>query len=178
MSDRETSEIDALSAQQAHANSPSAGFLRRFAAWIYDALVAIAIAMLSSALALGLVATLTAMGWLSLGNAEDHAALLTHSIWYKVYLLTVQVVFFGWFWWRSGQTIGMRAWRLRLQNPDGSRLTIKQVAIRMLTCLLGLGNLWVLVDRKHKRAWHDYVAGTELVTLSKQANQLYYWREL
>ena len=47
-----------LNAQELHASFPSAGFLRRLAAWVYDFLVAVAIIMLSSALALGFAATL------------------------------------------------------------------------------------------------------------------------
>jgi len=161
-----------------HAGFPSAGFFRRFAAWVYDLLVAVAIIMLASALALGFVAILTATGLLVLAEGQDHAGWLNQSPFYSLYVVTVLGAFFGWFWWRSGQTIGMRAWRLKVQNRDGSRLTGKQTFIRVLTCAFGLGNLWVLVDFKNRRAWHDYAAGTELVTLSKEANQLYYWKDL
>ena len=165
-------------AQKLHASFPSAGFFRRFAAWVYDFLVAVAIVMLASGIALGFAALLTATGVVSLPDDMDHAAWLNSSPLYGIYLLLVLAGFFGWFWRRSGQTLGMRAWRLKVQQRDGSRLTRKQTFIRLLTCLFGLGNLWVLVDFKHRRAWHDYAAGTELVTLSKEANQLYYWKEL
>lgn len=165
-------------AQELHASFPSAGFLRRLAAWVYDFLVAVAIIMLASALALGLAAALTALDWVQLTEGMDHAGWLAQGPWYSIYLISVLTIFFGWFWKRSGQTIGMRAWRLKLQNRDGSRLTLKQTIIRLLTCCAGLGNLWVLVDVKNRRAWHDYAAGTEVVTLSKEANQLFYWNEL
>ncbi|MEX1220995.1 MAG: RDD family protein [Idiomarina sp.] len=161
-----------------HAGFPSANFIRRFAAWIYDLLVAAAIIMLSSALGLAFAALLTATGMLTLAEGQDHAAWLNASPFFTLYILVVLGLFFGWFWWRSGQTIGMRAWRLKVQNRDGSRMTAKQAAIRVLTCVFGLGNLWVLVDFKNRRAWHDYAAKTELVTLSKEANQLYYWKDL
>ncbi|CAB0151963.1 hypothetical protein PSI9734_02316 [Pseudidiomarina piscicola] len=161
-----------------HASFPSAGFWRRLAAWVYDLLVAISVVMVSSALALGFAAILTSNGWLTLPAEMDHAAWLNSSPLYAIYLLTVLGLFFGWFWQRSGQTLGMRAWRLKVQQRNGARITRKQALIRVLTCAFGLGNLWVLVDFKNRRAWHDYAAGTELVTLSKEANQLYYWREL
>lgn len=169
---------DNLSTASVHAGFPSAGFGRRFAAWVYDLLVAVAIIMLATALALGFAAILTALGVVTLAEGEDHAAWLNRSPLFAIYIVLMLALFFGWFWWRSGQTIGMRAWRLKLQQRDGSRLTKKQTAIRLLTCIFGLGNLWVLVDWKQHRAWHDYAAGTDVVVLSKEANQLYYWREL
>ncbi|RUO60520.1 RDD family protein [Pseudidiomarina insulisalsae] len=169
---------DASPAQKLHASFPSAGFLRRLAAWVYDLLVAVAIIMLASALALGFAALLTSLDWLTLPAGVDHAAWLNSSPLYGLYLLAMLALFFGWFWYRSGQTLGMRAWRLKVQQRDGSRITKKQTLIRLLTCAFGLGNLWVLVDVKNRRAWHDYAAGTEMVTLSKEANQLYYWKEL
>ncbi|EKE83680.1 RDD family protein [Idiomarina xiamenensis] len=161
-----------------HASFPSASLLRRAAAWLYDALVAIAIVMVAAGVALGATAVATKFGWLTLASGQDHAQWLDDSYWYPLYLVTVLAIFFGWFWHRSGQTLGMRAWRLKVQQRDGSLLTKKQTLIRLLTCAFGLGSLWLLVDRKHRRAWQDYAAGTELVTLSKEANQYYYWREL
>lgn len=165
-------------AQKLHASFPSAGFFRRLAAWVYDVLVAVAIVMLASGIALGVAAVLTASGWVTLPDGVDHAAWLNSSPLYGLYLITVLGLFFGWFWYRSGQTLGMRAWRLKIQQRNGSRITKKQTLVRLITCCFGLGNLWVLVDRKNRRAWHDYAAGTEMVALSKEANQLYYWKEL
>jgi len=163
---------------QIHASFPCTVFFRRLAAMVYDLLVALAILMLASGVAMLLPAILNKMGTIELTESFTAADWLNQTPLYGLYLLTVLGSFFGWFWWRSGQTIGMRAWRLKVQQRNGKRLTKKQAVIRVLTCALGLGNLWVLVDFKNRRAWHDYAAGTELVTLSKEANQLYYWKEL
>lgn len=165
-------------AQKLHASFPSAKPLRRLAAWIYDLLVAVAIIMLASAVSLGFAASLTALGWLQLSADQDHAGWLSQGPWYSLYLLLVLGGFFAYFWKTSGQTVGMRAWRLKLQNRDGSRLTLRQVVIRLLTCGGGLGTLLVIFDRKNRRALQDYLAGTEVVTLSKEANQLFYWHDL
>ncbi|MBT42947.1 MAG: hypothetical protein CMF12_10515 [Idiomarina sp.] len=165
-------------AQKLHASFPSAGILRRLAAWIYDLLVAAAIIMLASAVALAFAGILSATGMITLTEEFDHAAWLAQGPWYSIYLITVVAIFFGYFWKTSGQTVGMRAWRLKLQNRDGSKLSLTQVVIRLLTCCAGLGSLWVLVDFKNRRSWHDYAAGTELVVLSKEANQLFYWHDL
>lgn len=168
----------ATEAQQLHASFPSAGILRRLAAWIYDLLVAAAVVMLASALALAFAGILSASGVITLNAELDHAAWLAQGPWYSIYLVAVVAIFFGYFWKTSGQTVGMRAWRLKLQNRDGTKLSLKQVIIRLLTCCGGLASLWVLVDFKHRRGWHDYAAGTELVVLSKEANQLFYWHDL
>ncbi|RUO72797.1 RDD family protein [Idiomarina seosinensis] len=165
-------------AQKLHASFPSAGFLRRLAAWVYDLLVAAAVIMLASAIALAVAGALATMSFITLTEDFDHAAWLTQGPWFGIYLLLVLACFFGYFWRSSGQTIGMRAWRLKLQNRDGSKLTLKQTLLRLLTCLAGLGSLWMLLDFKNRRALQDYVAGTELVVLSKEANQLFYWQDL
>jgi uncharacterized RDD family membrane protein YckC len=52
-----------------------------------------------------------------------------------IYLLLVSFVFFGWFWTHGGQTLGMRAWKLRIQQGDGKTITWRQVAIRFITAL-------------------------------------------
>ena len=75
-------------------------------------------------------------------------------------------VFFSGFWLKSGQTLGMQAWRIKLEAFDGSAPTVRQVALRCLGAAvsagcLGLGYFWCLVDGHH-RYWHDYLSGTEL----------------
>lgn len=178
-----TTEIDSMtdaprSTAEIHASFPSAGFFRRLAAMVYDFLVAVAILMLATGIALILPALLNHLGIIQLSEDFTAADWLNQTPLFLLYLILVLGFFFGWFWWRSGQTIGMRAWRLKIQQRNGHRITKKQAFIRLLACCFGLGNLWVLVDFKQRRAWHDYAAGTELVTLSKEANQLYYWKEL
>jgi len=89
----------------------------------------------------------------------------------------VACFFYVYFWCKGGQTIGMRAWRLKVRNLDGTQITKPQALIRAITALLGLGNLLVLVDFKNKRSLQDYLAKTEVITLSKEENKKVY-REL
>ena len=70
-------------------------------------------------------------------------------------------------WTRGGQTIGMRAWRLRLTNDDGSRVTVPRAVLRFVLAslsfaLLGAGFWWQFVDRE-KRTAHDAIAHTRMV---------------
>jgi uncharacterized RDD family membrane protein YckC len=52
-----------------------------------------------------------------------------------VYLLVVSYVFFGWFWTHGGQTLGMRAWKLQVQQYTGEAITWRQAAIRFVTAV-------------------------------------------
>jgi uncharacterized RDD family membrane protein YckC len=79
--------------------------------------------------------------------------------------------FFVYFWEKSGQTLGMKAWRLRLQNQDGTRINIMTGIKRLLPTLLGLGTLLVLFDRKNKLSLQDRLTNTEVVFLSLEANK-------
>jgi len=51
------------------------------------------------------------------------------------YLLMVSFVFFGWFWTHGGQTVGMRAWKLRLQQRNGNPVSWQQASLRFITAL-------------------------------------------
>lgn len=157
---------------------PRAGFIRRVASLIYDALVVIAFAMLTTIVFLGLVQGMLSMGWYTLQNHEDVSALIqaTPALYYSrtVLLVLVSVAFFAYFWTKSGQTIGMRAWRLKVQSTKGELLTWPQAIARSFAALLGLGNLLVLVDRKQKRALQDMLSGSEVLLLSKEENKKVY----
>jgi uncharacterized RDD family membrane protein YckC len=70
-------------------------------------------------------------------------------------------------WTRGGQTIGMRAWRLRVINEDGSRIAWPRALLRfVLACfsfaLLGAGFWWQFFDRE-KRSAHDAIAHTRML---------------
>lgn len=96
------------------------------------------------------------------------------------YRLTLQLALFavsaGYFvlsWTRGGQTIGMRAWRIRIVAADGGALPWPRALLRFGVALLslaafGLGFLWCLVDGE-RRAWHDLVARSAYVRVAKAA---------
>ena len=65
----------------------------------------------------------------------------------------------------------MRAWRLRVQNLDGSLLSKTTAIKRLLPTLLGLGTLLVIFDRKNKLSLQDRITNTEVVLLSLEANR-------
>ncbi|MGE6462215.1 RDD family protein [Pseudoalteromonas tetraodonis] len=163
------------------AEFPRAGFWRRFASLVYDTLAIIAFAMLTVVLYLFAIQGLISLDVIALNGAEDVSARIQGSLLLSgirsSLLVLVGLVFFGYFWTKSGQTIGMRAWRLKVQTSQGSLISWPQAIIRSISALLGLGNLVVLVDFKNKKALQDYLSKTEVVTLTKEENKRVY-REL
>jgi uncharacterized RDD family membrane protein YckC len=85
---------------------------------------------------------------------------------YPAYLVFVSFLFYGWFWTHGGQTLGLRAWKIRVLNDNYEPITWRQAFVRFIVSLfswgvLGLGFLWVLVD-KNQRSWHDMASQTGL----------------
>lgn len=86
--------------------------------------------------------------------------------WYSAYLLLTSYGYFAWQWGKGGQTLGMRAWRVRLATSTGARPARGRLALRfLLACLslgaLGAGFFWALLDRDGL-AFHDRFSGTAL----------------
>jgi len=75
-------------------------------------------------------------------------------------------------WRKQGQTLGMKAWRLKLQNIDGTPASPEQCIKRSIfACfslgLLGVGYLICLIPSR-KTCLHDDLSNTEVVVLEKQ----------
>ncbi|WNC71590.1 RDD family protein [Thalassotalea psychrophila] len=154
---------------------PRAGFRRRIGSYVYDFLLSIAVYMFSGAIAFVIFALLFAQGTIDNQGFEHAIDLKNNSVLYE-FLITGWGFFwvgffFVFFWAKSGQTIGMRAWRLRVQNVDGSKISKKTGVKRLLFTLLGLGNLAVIFDRKNKLSLQDRFTNTEVVVLSLEANK-------
>jgi uncharacterized RDD family membrane protein YckC len=86
------------------------------------------------------------------------------QIFYPLYLLTVSFGFYGWFWTHGGQTLGLRAWKIKVLTLDRQPLNWQQAVVRFLAALLswgifGLGFFWIIRD-KNRYAWHDYLSKT------------------
>ena len=168
------STTESITTPQAEQQFPSAPFPRRLASWIYDLLTGVAIAMLASVVGMIVTQILVAYEFIDTSNYEDTAAYLGDTWVYPLYLITCLTCFFSYFWIKGGQTIGMRAWRLRVVNHKGEGISVLQAVIRFYASLAGLGNLWVLLDWKNKQSLQDYLAKTRTVVLSKEANKEIY----
>ncbi len=141
---------------------PVASLLRRLGAMLYDTLLVLAVLMAVTLLVLPLTG----------GEAITPAQSGALETVYQLVLLVLIVAFFGWFWVNRGQTLGMAAWRLRIERWDGRSLSwsdsFKRLGAACLSWIpAGLGFLWVLVDREHL-AWHDRLSRTRLVVEPKK----------
>jgi uncharacterized RDD family membrane protein YckC len=86
-------------------------------------------------------------------------------------LVAVMIAFHVGFWTHGGQSLGMRAWRLRVVRWDGAPLRLSDALLRYaaawLSALpLGLGFLWSLWDAEGY-TWHDRWSRTRLVMIKR-----------
>lgn len=161
-----------------HANFPRASFLRRLGAMIYDFLLAVAVYMVAGAMGFGLFMALTSSGLVSLNGFEHVSDALNgtpiyHGI-YQLWLALCVGSFYALFWSRGGQTLGMRAWRLKVQHPNGQNISFITACARVVWSLMGIGNLWILIN-DNKLALQDSMTRSEVVVLSVEANQMRNW---
>ena len=131
------------------------GLLRRLGAVLYDVLAVFAVVFVADALVI-----------VPLGMLFEIKDLGQHPL-FQLYQMAIIVAFYLWFWTHGGQTLGLRAWHLRVVREDGSGLKAKDAVKRLVLALLswlplGLGFLWVVFD-KQKLAWHDKLSHTKLV---------------
>jgi uncharacterized RDD family membrane protein YckC len=142
----------------------SAGFGRRFAALLYDGFLLIALAM-----------PYTWVVVLIHGGAVTEAS--GRLIWwaYRAGALAIMAGYYVLNWTRSGQTLGMRAWRLRTLTDSGKPLQVAQGVARFCWGLVawapfGLGVLWLYADPAHL-AVHDRLSRTRVVVLARSRDR-------
>ena len=124
---------------------------RRLAAVAYDACLLFGVLFAATAVVLPLA---------------SGAAIATGNRLYLLYLLGISYLYFGWFWTHGGQTLGMRAWRIRMRATDVEEVSWRHATRRFLASLLswsalGAGFLWAAFDAE-QRAWHDRLSATAL----------------
>lgn len=127
-------------------SSPSL-VLRRIAAFLYDCLLLIALFFLVTSIAIAF----------NDGQAIQHA-----GFYLGLYLLAF--FFFDWFWRHGGQTLGMRAWRLKVESVDGKNISAGQSAIRYFSgsLLFGITLLYALIPGR-SQALHDTLSKTRII---------------
>jgi len=128
-----------------------AGLFRRLAAVFYDSLLVLSVLIIATLLVLPFTG----------GKA------IVHNPFYSSYLFLLVFFYFTWHWVKAGQTLGMRAWHLRLVGADGGPVTWRQAIFRFVAAipaglLCGLGYLWILINRQ-KLAWHDWASDTRVL---------------
>lgn len=109
--------------------APAAAFdtphlARRLACLLYEGVLLFGVVMIA-----GLLYSST--------TQQRHALIGLHGL--QAFLFVVLALYFVWFWSRSGQTLAMQTWHIRLLTADGQPLTRTRALCRYL-----LSWLWFL----------------------------------
>ncbi|MGQ9659705.1 MAG: RDD family protein [Thermochromatium sp.] len=149
-----------MSFDLSQAQTPS--ILRRLGAFLYDGLLLISVLMI----ALGLV--VVPYGVITGEELYQHHLLLE-----RIYLLLVSGAFYVYFWTHGGQTLGMKAWRLKVIAQDGTPVSFDAAVKRFVWSIvslipLGLGLWWSLFNSQGL-AWHDIRSNTRVVLLPNKS---------
>lgn len=150
------------------ATLPRAGLLRRMAALLYDMFLVVSLWILlafplqflfgdeTSQVVDGRVETDPVLGWLLF-----------------IMMIVSAATFYIWFWRRSGQTLGMIAWRIRVVGINNENLDVKRGIIRFAAAwpafwLLGLGYLYMYLDADGD-ALHEKLSASKTVLMPKHS---------
>ena len=104
---------------------PAPQFWRRVSCCLYEQLVllgVIAFTFLVPNLGLGILFGVSLPSWLTF-----------------LYLYSVLGIYFVWYWTKSGQTLAMQTWRIRMIGANGFNLTRRQAIWRYV-----YGSLWIV----------------------------------
>lgn len=130
-------------------NCPPARLWRQLAAMVYDSFLIVALLFLAFAILV----------------AFNRGEAVKPSIAYTLFLVFVVFTFYAWFWHKSGQTLGMSAWKIRIVSEFGGNPGWAVSYLRLLFALLswaclGLGYWWRLFK---PYTWHDRLSQTRIL---------------
>jgi uncharacterized RDD family membrane protein YckC len=123
------------------------GLARRLASMLYEAILLFAVAFFAG----------FAFHFASRGAALEGALRLAHQL----LLVAVFAAYFLWCWLRGGQTLAMKAWRVRVVGVTPGKALLRFV-LALLLVPTGVSLVWAVFDRE-RQFLHDRLAGTRLV---------------
>lgn len=90
----------------------------------------------------------------------------TSTLWLQLLLVAEIFTYYTYSWKRGGQTLGMRAWKIKIQS-NSNRLSWPQLTLRFISGLasflsLGMGLWWQYIDNK-KRTWMDIASQSTVI---------------
>ena len=153
-----------------------AGWFTRLAAGLYDGMIVIAIWMLVGF-------SVTALNGFDPVEPMITQALVLGSAWFV----------YGFLWTKTGRTLGMQAWHLRVESQTGDLMTWRQATARFAWTALFCGGFWLgalmlgqgqvplgaalmvsgltafmsAAGEPDRRTWYDRLSGTRLVAVPK-----------
>lgn len=101
-------------------------------------------------------------GWVfyaASGGRDATAGLARHGL--QTFIVVTFAAYFLWCWLRGGQTLPMKAWRIRVVDITPRRALLRFV-LALALVPTGISIAWALFDRD-RQFLHDRLAGTRLV---------------
>ena len=140
---------------------PPVTFLRRLGAIFYDALLFGGTIFIVGGILATVISRLLGLESIPPGSPLANA--------FFVFYVLLSFLMFGWFWTHDGQTLGMRAWKIRVITDSGQELNWQQAFFRFVAALFswvcfGVGFLISIFD-KEKLSWHDRFSRTRLIRI-------------
>ena len=137
-----------------HDNYPSASLFKQLAAMLYDSLLIFAILFVAVGITIPF----------NQGVAIDTSLVY-------IFFVIVVFVFYGWFWNKSGQTLGMRAWKIQIVSEFGGYPSWPTSFLRLIFAMfsiacIGMGYWWRIFK---PYTWHDRFSQTKVIDISKIA---------
>jgi uncharacterized RDD family membrane protein YckC len=128
-------------------NRTTPGLPRRLASMVYEAVLLFAVGFFAA--------------WLfffASGGRDATAGAARHLL--QLFIGLVLAAYFLWSWLRGGQTLAMKAWRIRLVEVTPAKALIRFVLATLLVPTL-ISIVWSVFDRD-RQFLHDRLAGTRL----------------
>lgn len=144
------------------------GLSRRLAAMVYDSLLLMAVSILYGALAVGTNLLINGSPPTGERISWGHWGTIVFVGW-----IATLILFFCYFWCKSGQTLGMKTWRMKMFDSNSMELpSLKQCLTRCLMApismiLFGAG-YWLMYANKDRQTLHDQISKTRILLLSKE----------
>ena len=124
------------------------GLPRRLASMVYEASLLFAVAFFAA--------------WVfffASGGRDATAGGMRHLL--QLFIGLVFAGYFLWSWLRGGQTLAMKAWRIRLVDVTPLRALLRfALALALVPTLISI--VWSFFDRE-RQFLHDRLAGTRLI---------------
>lgn len=131
-------------------HSPS--LLKLFACLVYELLTIVALCIVFAGVFYGVF-----------GDATEGIKRLLQQI----FLWTVLGAYYVWCWSKTGQTLAMQSWHLKVVSQNNAPLSMQMALVRYVLAslslvLFGLGFLWAVVD-KDRLFLHDRLLKSKII---------------
>lgn len=151
--------VAAAEAPQVASPLVSPGVLRRMASFIYEGILLFGVVMMAGYLFSSL-------------TQQRHALQGMHGL--QAFVFVVLGIYFVWFWSKSGQTVAMKTWHVRLVDRSGQPVTQARALARYLVSwvwfLPALGLAELTGTRTGSGLWGWLVGGVALVALAARCS--------